>query len=391
MSMKFSNNAATTLAQGVAPADGTVTINPAVGVNFPALGAGDYFYLTLQGNSGTEVVKVTAVNGYVFTVTRAQDGTAAQSFNIGDRAELRLVAAALNDIPKLDENNVFAGTMTLQKGATFNDGTVLSSMMQLGSRNRLHNGNFQVNQRGIASPQAAGAGVYGFDRWKAGTGGCTFSFVVNGKDVTLTITAGSLLQIIAASNVEGGVYALANRGTAQARIAVNGAATSGAYAAATVANPLLSANANGGQTMSVEFSLGTVSLVQLEPGTVATPFERLDYGNVLYLCQQYYERSFDGNPQSISGAHHTVIATGGLLSCGSERFTVKKLTAPNITYISPIDGATGQAGEYNASTVAVTNRAMTLVGSTTEGYLSVANAATAGNQLMWHWIASCEP
>jgi hypothetical protein len=49
--------------------------------------------------------------------------------------------------------------------------------------------------------------------------------------------------------------------------------------------------------LSLEFVLGShvsgdgimLSQVQLEPGTVATPFERRSYGQELALCQRYYE------------------------------------------------------------------------------------------------------
>jgi hypothetical protein len=157
-------------------------------------------------------------------------------------------------------------------------------------RNRLINGNFKINQRNAASGSTAyAAGAYVMDRWKAGAGGCTLSWAASGADVIVTITAGSLLQVVEDVNVEGGIYALANRGTAQARIAINGASLAGAYAAASASAPLLSASATGGQAVMVEFSTGTLDRVQLEPGTAATPFERRPNGQELALCQRYYE------------------------------------------------------------------------------------------------------
>jgi hypothetical protein len=38
----------------------------------------------------------------------------------------------------------------------------------------------------------------------------------------------------------------------------------------------------------VRFSNGTFSLAQLEPGSVATPFEHRSYGDELARCQRYY-------------------------------------------------------------------------------------------------------
>lgn len=156
-------------------------------------------------------------------------------------------------------------------------------------RNRLYNGNFQVNQRAVSGTVTLAAGAYGHDRWKAGAGGCTYTFAASGNDTVITISAGSLMQVIEDKNVEGGVYALTNRGTATARIAVNGAATSGAYSTASTATPLASAAATGNQTMTVEFSTGTIDRAQLEPGTVATPFERRPIGLETALCMRYFE------------------------------------------------------------------------------------------------------
>lgn len=155
-------------------------------------------------------------------------------------------------------------------------------------RNRIINGNFAVNQRAVSGSVVLAAGAYGHDRWKAGAGGCTYTFAASGNDTVITITAGSLMQVIEDKNIEGGTYRLSHAGTAQARVAVNGAATSGSYAAA----PFTTATATANQTITVEFSTGTVSKVMLEPGTVETPFERRPYGIEYMLCRRYYKTDF---------------------------------------------------------------------------------------------------
>lgn len=152
-----------------------------------------------------------------------------------------------------------------------------------GVGNRIINGNFSVNQRAVSGTVTLAAGEYGHDRWKAGAGGCTYTFAASGADTAITISAGSLIQVVEEKNIEGGAYTLSHAGTASARIAINGAAPSGSYAA----TPITSAAATGGQTVSVEFSVGTVSKVQLEIGSVSTPFERRAFGIELMLCQRY--------------------------------------------------------------------------------------------------------
>jgi hypothetical protein len=113
--MSFANNAATTLASGINSSVTSLTVASGQGAIFPALSGSQYFYCTLENTAGTirEIVKVTAVSTDTFTIVRAQDGTSAQSFSTGDKVELRLVRANLNDFPKLDEVNTFSQAQTL--------------------------------------------------------------------------------------------------------------------------------------------------------------------------------------------------------------------------------------------------------------------------------------
>lgn len=157
----------------------------------------------------------------------------------------------------------------------------------MGFRNRLHNGNFVINQRAVSGAVTLAAGAYGHDRWKAGAAGCTYTFAASGNSTIITISAGSLIQVIEGVNIEGGTYAISNQGSAQARIAVNGAGTSGGYAAATTAAPLLSATATGGLNVSVEFSTGTIDRAQAEAGIYASTFDRRPLSVELALCQRY--------------------------------------------------------------------------------------------------------
>ena len=148
----------------------------------------------------------------------------------------------------------------------------------IGVINAIINGNFQVNQRGVSGTVTLAAGVYGHDRWKAGASGCTYTFATSNNVTTLTITAGSLIQVIEGLNLYSGTYTLSFTGTAQGKI------NAGSYAGSGVTG-----TAVGGTNLNIEFNTGTVSLVQFEPGVESSPFERRDYGRELIMCQRYYQ------------------------------------------------------------------------------------------------------
>ena len=97
MAVVFSNNAKTTLASTVSTSATSITVVD--GSVFPALNGADYTYVTLEDTSGNvEIVKVTALSSNVLTVVRAQDNTSARAFTSGDKCELRLTAAGLNEV-----------------------------------------------------------------------------------------------------------------------------------------------------------------------------------------------------------------------------------------------------------------------------------------------------
>lgn len=113
MGMKFTNNATSALASSITNVATSLTVTTGQGSLFPSLSGGDYFYCTLANISGTvEIIKVTARTSDTFTIVRGQDNTSAVAWNAGDKVELRLVAATLNDLPKLDEANSFTQAPT---------------------------------------------------------------------------------------------------------------------------------------------------------------------------------------------------------------------------------------------------------------------------------------
>lgn len=159
-------------------------------------------------------------------------------------------------------------------------GITLAQVGRLGGfRNLLINGNFQVNQRAYVSGTATGeANQYTLDRWRVVTSGQNLAFSASGNGNQITAPAGGVEQVIEGINIADGTYVLNWTGTATAT--VNGTAM------AKGATFTLTANTNA----TVRFIGGSVSLAQLELGTVATPFEHRTIGLELSLCQRYHQR-----------------------------------------------------------------------------------------------------
>lgn len=94
----YANNAAGTLLAGITNVATALTLNAGQGALFPALVPPQVFYVTLTDAATQtliEIVKVTAVAGDVFSITRAQDGTSALSWSAGDIVSQRTIALEL--------------------------------------------------------------------------------------------------------------------------------------------------------------------------------------------------------------------------------------------------------------------------------------------------------
>lgn len=149
---------------------------------------------------------------------------------------------------------------------------------RVGFRNLLHNARFFVNQRAYTSGQATiVAYQYTLDRWRVVVSGQNVTFADSDNIRTVTAPAGGIEQVIEGANIQSGTYTLNWTGTATAT--VNGASVSKG------GNVTLTGNV----AATVRFSGGTVSVPQLEPGSVATPAEFLPRALDLSMCQRYFE------------------------------------------------------------------------------------------------------
>lgn len=99
MSIKFKNNASTTLASDITDFALSLSVAAGTGSKFPSLSTGQYFYCTIVAPTGTmEIVKVTARSTDTFTIVRAQEGTSASAFSAGATVENRMTAGSFTDM-----------------------------------------------------------------------------------------------------------------------------------------------------------------------------------------------------------------------------------------------------------------------------------------------------
>jgi hypothetical protein len=196
------------------------------------------------------------------------------------------------------------------------NGNNISASGGFSFKNRLINANPIINQRVYVSGTAtSGANQYTLDRWRVVTSGQNVSWTDSGLTRTLTCPAGGLEQVIESLNIEGGTFVLNWTGTATATVNGTAVLKNGTFT--------LPANTNA----TVRFSSGTLSEPQLEAGSVATPFERRDYGRELMMCQRYAVQLVEGTPQVVvTGQCFTADTGGGVL-----RFPVEMRAAPTIT------------------------------------------------------------
>ena len=145
----FTNNAATGMVYPISSSATTLVVNGGSGSLFPAPTGGNYFMLTLisQLTGNMEIVQCTARSGDTFTIVRAQEGTTAQAFAIGDGVQLRITAGSLSAITNpvvVDSINGTAGQVNVSS-TTGNVTISLPSTLT------------NINTTGVANGVAGGA------------------------------------------------------------------------------------------------------------------------------------------------------------------------------------------------------------------------------------------
>lgn len=258
-----------------------------------------------------------------------------------------------------------------------------------GTKNLLINGAFRFNQRVFAGG-ALSAGVYGYDRWKAGTGGC--SVTVNASTFVVTHTSGPLVQVMEAPRLAGEVVTV-SVSNPSGSVSVNvdgqtGTITAGSgRRSATVTVP---SGSTGDVTLTLTATGVTYSDVQLERGGVATSFDYRPMGFELLLCQRYWEKSYNtaiapGAAPGGTGRSTIFNSNTGLGLSVSVTFAVAKRVAPAVTIYANTTGAAGQVTQDDGSNTPVTSSA-----GGTSGLEIVFSNGVGRFGGRFHWVADAE-
>jgi hypothetical protein len=248
------------------------------------------------------------------------------------------------------------------------------SYIGAGRRNWIINGDFQVSQRGdYTSLSNAATNTYYADRWKTYLSGVTGQKVrnLNGYDTgkpSYKIQASStgnaafgITQVIEDYSTAAGytftfsAWVKSNKDNARLILGDSSSwfASSEAHSGngsweklqvtalldKTTTSFSVSARVSSGNGQAVSVTSGDyieLAQVQLEVGSVATPFEHRSYGEELVLCQRYFERvsladRHQGKLHGVDQAHFTY------------PYRVKKRATPTLsngTCTSIYDGAT---------------------------------------------------
>jgi hypothetical protein len=360
MSQLFTNNAATTLASGLAAGNTSLTVTSGKGTLFPSPGGnGEYALLTLvrASDGAVEVVKLTTRSTDTFTVVRAQESTTALDFLTGDKVELRITAGFLNRLEAGRNKIINGGMQVAQRGTTFTNcintytldrwrtwgGPGLVDTSQIGAASTSTSTGYAMRQQRTAgdtntSNITLGQALETKDSYSLAGKTVTLSFRCVAGATFLSSGATFTAEIVSGTATDATPSAIS---TSVASLAVP---ISGSWTRYTVTGTV-AANAT---QLAVSFSRSAVGTagatdyfdiceVQLEESPVATPFEQRAFGAELAACQRFYYRS---TPTTASGMFGPAYTDGTTTARVLVAFPVTMRAAPTAM------GQSGTATDY---------------------------------------------
>ena len=412
------------------PADTDLVKDGALAIR--TLGNGiDTSMAELKGGTTGQILSKTSNTDMDFTWVTTDDANAIQNAIVDAKGDL--IAATANDTPA--RLAVGSNGDTLVADSSSSTGLSWTGSIAAG-RNAVINGGFDYWQRGTSFNPSSAAYVYTADRWEvytyaastctvsqqtftagaapvAGVEGRYFLNIINtntgiylrnkiedvrtyaGQTVTLSFYAKASSNLTLTSNLEqnfgtGGSAAVAN--TATHSITTSWQRFTRTVTLASISGKTISTTDSSLQVLFTGTNNITLSIwgVQLEYGSVATPFSRAGgtLQGELAACQRYYQKTYaiatapgaapDSYPFNAINASTTLVV-------GVPVFKVTMRTAATVTLYSPVTGTSGKIRSGGADITA----SAADVGENGIGYIS-ATGLTAGSNSAVSYVASAE-
>lgn len=176
--------------------------------------------------------------------------------------------------------------------------------------NMLINCGVPINQRNFMGGALA-ANTYGYDRWKAGTGGCNVT--INQTTGIYTHTSGPLVQVIASPQFAWGRPLTFSVEDPTGNISVNVGGASGVITAGSGRRGVtITPTGSGNMTVQITASGVTYSRPKLERGSSASRFEYVDVAVETLSCKRFYQ--IDTNGVSRNGSTRMNLGVGLVFS-----------------------------------------------------------------------------
>lgn len=408
------------------PVDPTVAVDPNMAMLAEALARAASLGVAYADTGSVNSYVLSAVGADVvppkalFTGMRARwipahANTGASTANvagIGSKAILRYDGSALSagdisgpvDMEYSSAANSGAGAWLLMPWC-YAASSVVSSGSSVGDvKNLLINGGFRVNQRNFAGG-ALSAGAYGYDRWKADTGGANVSVTAD----VVTLTSGTIVQVVEQPNptVASTSVTLSVEDLTSGNLSVVVGSQSGTITAGSGRRGVtlsLAAGDSGNLTVKLSPASGAVTFkrVQLERGASATTWEFRPLPTEKVLCKRYWQKGWNeaigvGTPNASSSfykhkwmqVHLPAAKSASTLIAATVILPVEMRTTPTVTTYDGA-GTSGKISLYTSASGANSNGTTPYDVQVGPEAITVYDYASTGYGLFCLWTADAE-